>query len=95
LVGSASLDRGEPSTGLAEAGCSANEIMAISGHTTMKEITRYTVAADQAAATPLRPRQGDRHVPKKLAVALCLAAMATSACAEESKVGTAWQCDAR
>jgi hypothetical protein len=29
---------------------------------------------------------------KKLAAALCLAAMATSACAEESKVGTAWQC---
>jgi integrase len=33
---------------LAEAGCSANEIMSISGHTTMKEIVRYTVAADQA-----------------------------------------------
>ena len=26
----------------------ANEIMSISGHTTMKEIVRYTVAADQA-----------------------------------------------
>jgi integrase len=33
---------------LAEAGCSANEIMAISGHATMKEIVRYTKAADQA-----------------------------------------------
>ena len=33
---------------LAEAGCSANEIMSISGHTTMKEIVRYTKAADQA-----------------------------------------------
>jgi integrase len=34
---------------LAEAGCSANEIMAISGHTTMKELVRYTRrAADQA-----------------------------------------------
>ena len=33
---------------LAEAGCSANETMSISGHTTMKEIVRYTVAADQA-----------------------------------------------
>ena len=33
---------------LAEHGCSANEIMSISGHTTMKEIVRYTVAADQA-----------------------------------------------
>jgi integrase len=31
---------------LAEHGCSANEIMTISGHTTMKEIVRYTVAAD-------------------------------------------------
>jgi integrase len=33
---------------LAEAGCSANEIMAISGHATMKELVRYTRAADQA-----------------------------------------------
>jgi integrase len=33
---------------LAEAGCSANEIMAISGHGTMKELIRYTKAADQA-----------------------------------------------
>jgi integrase len=33
---------------LAEHGCSANEIMSISGHKTMKEIVRYTVAADQA-----------------------------------------------
>src|SRR5262245_47793474 len=33
---------------LAEAGCSANEIMSISGHATMKELIRYTKAADQA-----------------------------------------------
>ena len=33
---------------LAEAGCSANEIMSISGHATMKELVRYTKAADQA-----------------------------------------------
>src|SRR5262249_2861774 len=33
---------------LAEAGCSANEIMAMSGHATMKELVRYTKAADQA-----------------------------------------------
>jgi integrase len=33
---------------LAEAGCSANEIMSISGHATMKEVVRYTAAADQA-----------------------------------------------
>jgi integrase len=33
---------------LAEAGCSANEIMAISGHATLKELVRYTKDADQA-----------------------------------------------
>jgi len=33
---------------LAEAGCSGNEIMANSGHGTMKELIRYTKAADQA-----------------------------------------------
>ena len=33
---------------LAEAGCSANEIMAISGHATMKELIRYTKMADKA-----------------------------------------------
>ena len=33
---------------LAEAGCSANEIAAISGHVTLKEVQRYTKAADQA-----------------------------------------------
>ena len=32
---------------LAEAGCSANEIAAISGHASLKEIQRYTAAADQ------------------------------------------------
>src|SRR5215471_7870841 len=33
---------------LAEAGCSGNEIMAISGHAMMKELVRYTKAADRA-----------------------------------------------
>ena len=32
---------------LAEVGCSAHEIMAITGHTTLKEVARYTMAADQ------------------------------------------------
>jgi integrase len=32
---------------LAEAGCSANEIAAISGHATLSEVQRYTKAADQ------------------------------------------------
>lgn len=33
---------------LAEAGCSANEIAAITGHSTLKEVARYTQAADQS-----------------------------------------------
>jgi integrase len=33
---------------LAEAGCSANEIMAVSGHASLNEIIRYTRAAEQA-----------------------------------------------
>jgi integrase len=33
---------------LAEAGCSAHEIMSISGHVTLQEVQRYTAAADRA-----------------------------------------------
>jgi integrase len=33
---------------LAEAGCTPHEIMAISGHATLKEVTRYTKAVNQA-----------------------------------------------
>lgn len=33
---------------LAELGCSANQIAAFSGHTSLREVQRYTVAADQA-----------------------------------------------
>jgi len=33
---------------LAEAGCSALQIAAITGHKTLKEVSRYTAAADQA-----------------------------------------------
>jgi integrase len=33
---------------LAEAGCSVNEIAAISGHSSLREVERYTKAADQA-----------------------------------------------
>jgi integrase len=35
-------------TRLADAGCSVHEIAAISGHKSLKEIARYTAAADQA-----------------------------------------------
>jgi integrase len=33
---------------LAEAGCTAHEIMSISGHASLREVQRYTAAADQA-----------------------------------------------
>ena len=33
---------------LAELGCSASVIASISGHSTLKEVARYTAAADQA-----------------------------------------------
>jgi hypothetical protein len=33
---------------LAEAGCTAHEIMSITGHSSLKEVERYTKAADQA-----------------------------------------------
>ena len=41
---------------LAEAGCSAHEIAAITGHRTLKEIERYTRGAEQArlAAAAIR-----------------------------------------
>ena len=47
---------------LAESGSSAEEIAAISGHRTLKEIERYTAAADQArlskaAMTKLRGKK--------------------------------------
>lgn len=32
---------------LAEAGCSASQIAAISGHSTLREVERYTKAADR------------------------------------------------
>jgi integrase len=35
-------------TRLAEAGCSASEIAAVTGHKTLREVARYTKAADQA-----------------------------------------------
>jgi hypothetical protein len=49
---------------LAEAGCSANEIAAITGHTTLQEVSRYTKAAEQrriAQAAMNRLQQVDLH----------------------------------
>jgi len=55
---------------LAEAGCSANEIAAISGHASLNEVARYTRAADQArlarnAMTRTVPRTKDESKVSK------------------------------
>jgi integrase len=42
---------------LAEAGCSAKQIQAISGHVTLSEVQRYTVAADQKSLAQSAMRQ--------------------------------------
>ena len=48
---------------LAEAGCSANEIAAISGHKSLNEVARYTRAADQARmARNAMSRMNQQHV---------------------------------
>jgi site-specific recombinase XerD len=51
---------------LAEAGCSANVIAAISGHRTLKEVARYTTAADQErlADTAIRALSGAEREPE-------------------------------
>lgn len=56
MCNEAGLPKGTPAHGLhkaacrrlAEAGCSANVIAAISGHASLREVQRYTAAADQA-----------------------------------------------
>ncbi len=52
---------------LAEAGCTANEIGAITGHTTLKEISRYTRAAEQRGLhcgyQPTRETEIERRFP--------------------------------
>jgi integrase len=58
---------------LAEAGCSANEIAAISGHATLKEVERYTRAVDQArmarnAMARKRERPGNARLSKSRTV---------------------------
>jgi NO-binding membrane sensor protein with MHYT domain len=58
---------------LAEKGCAANVIAAISGHTTLRMVEKYTKTADQAKMTALAidtlaagfPRQGE---PKRTSV---------------------------
>ena len=51
---------------LAEAGCSSKEIAAITGHTTLKEIERYTKAAEQRKlAASAMARLGTRPLHKE------------------------------
>jgi integrase len=56
---------------LAEAGCTEKEIAAITGHTTLKEVARYTRAADQkrlaaGAVAKLTEQKSDKDSqPKK------------------------------
>jgi integrase len=50
-------------TRLADAGCTAHEIAAISGHKTLSEVQRYTRGADQARlARAAMERIGNRSV---------------------------------
>jgi integrase len=50
-------------TRLADAGCTTHEIAAISGHKSLKEIQRYTSAADQARlARAAMERMGNESV---------------------------------
>ena len=60
---------------LAEAGCSEKEISAISGHLSLKEVARYTTAADQARLARAamsamlggtEPEQGSGKPPMKI-----------------------------
>jgi enterobacteria phage integrase len=55
---------------LAEAGCSANEIKAITGHTTLNEVERYTKAAEQkklakAAINRLKKHDVNKKFPTR------------------------------
>ncbi len=61
---------------LAEHGCTAHEIMSITGHKTLKEVTRYTMAADRTrlAVTAMQKsttgtssgKPGRKSLPKRL-----------------------------
>jgi integrase len=55
-------------TRLAEAGCTVHQIAAVSGHKTLKEIERYTKAADQrrlAREALLGEQDGESNAPQR------------------------------
>jgi hypothetical protein len=56
---------------VAEAGCTAHEIAAITGHASLREIERYTKAADQrrlakAAMGKAKPEHRVSNLPRRL-----------------------------
>ena len=61
---------------LAEAGCTANEIAAITGHATLAEVSRYTKAAEQRKLaqaamrrlSPPKPRKDSQTDPRGLGI---------------------------
>jgi integrase len=46
---------------LAEVGCTAHEIMAVTGHRSLKEVQRYTKAADQKRMATAAIRRLERN----------------------------------
>lgn len=62
---------------LAEAGCTANEIAAITGHATLQEVSRYTKATEQRKLaqsamqrlSPPKPKTNSQPAPKSLGIA--------------------------
>jgi hypothetical protein len=48
-------------TDMAERGCTAHEIMSVSGHLTLKELERYTRLADRARSAKAAMRKAGRN----------------------------------
>ena len=46
---------------MAEGGCTAREIMSVSGHLTLKELERYTRLADRARSAKAAMRKAGRN----------------------------------
>ena len=59
---------------LANAGCSPHQIMAISGHLTLSEVTRYTIEVDRAR---LAQEATDRLLQKKILTSIKIIIVST------------------
>ncbi len=77
---------------LAEAGCSANEIAAITGHATLQEVARYTKAAEQKklARTAMRRLSADRPHTDSQTVAKSLGIVPKSLNVSRGAAGDWW-----